>query len=279
MDKTRTYAAVRADIHAHLADEINEHIAAAQEHAEAAVLHAVKAGRALLQAKVTIPHGEWLGWLAKNVPSVTARACQGYMQVAARYDKMPEPDAQRVALLPLRTVLRMIANTPPKPMEAEPAFEEDPVNWAERKAKREKSRASWKKLRKAQARWARNYREVVFEYRRFTKGDTSTIAPDVELLAHIYELLAAIREQAQTLKHVIRDKRIDAFDLASLHSDMHRAHAKLALIEAWAAKHVPAEPEEHHPKHTHAAAWAEARAVTRMSMLRWREQHGKPKSS
>lgn len=113
MRKTILEAIATTDMHRQLADEINERVSAAQEHADAAVLRAVKAGQALLKSRQ-----------------------------AGKFDAMFGPEARRVADLPQREVLRLIARRPPRPPEEEPEVEEDPVDWGARKAKREKSRAS-----------------------------------------------------------------------------------------------------------------------------------------
>ena len=83
-----------------LAGRINEAHALAMQHAGKAVGFAIACGELLLEAKASIPHGQWLPWLRTNV-DFGERSAQGYMRIAQRL-----PNPQRVADLPLRRVLR-----------------------------------------------------------------------------------------------------------------------------------------------------------------------------
>ncbi|MGA7487906.1 MAG: DUF3102 domain-containing protein [Xanthobacteraceae bacterium] len=82
-----------------LAVRINETHVRAIEHAGKALQHAFACGELLLEAKLTIPHGQWLPWLRANV-AFGERTAQGYMRIAARL-----PKSATVADLPLRQVL------------------------------------------------------------------------------------------------------------------------------------------------------------------------------
>lgn len=64
-----------------LAADINRLCEQAHDKADEAIGFAAQAGRLLLEAKATIPHGEWLGWLEQNI-WVTPRQAQRYMQIA-----------------------------------------------------------------------------------------------------------------------------------------------------------------------------------------------------
>ena len=87
-----------------------------QEHMEArkclgdAVIHAIEAGRLLEEVKSGLAHGEWLPWLAANV-DFSARTAQVYLRMHDRREELP--NAQRVALLPMRQAVRLLAE--PKP--------------------------------------------------------------------------------------------------------------------------------------------------------------------
>jgi hypothetical protein len=71
------------------------------------LIHARNAGRLLLEAKRQCQHGEWLPWLKGNVRRAP-RTAQAYMRVAKRWSEL-EATAQRVAHLPLRDGLKLLA--------------------------------------------------------------------------------------------------------------------------------------------------------------------------
>lgn len=87
-----------------LPQQINEAYQFAREHAECAVEWATKCGQLLLQAQESVDHGEWLPWLAANVPGISVRTAQGYMRLARHYLTDPA-NTQRVAHLSLRAAL------------------------------------------------------------------------------------------------------------------------------------------------------------------------------
>lgn len=95
-----------------LPDRINAAVAAAETHARSAVECAIRAGSLLTQAKALVQHGEWEQWLQKHV-TCAARTAQAYMRLYQKHRMLPAPEAQRVALLPLREAMKAIA-TPPK---------------------------------------------------------------------------------------------------------------------------------------------------------------------
>lgn len=66
----------------------------AHHHADAAVEHAVQAGRLLLQTRAEVGHGNWLSWLKENV-KFTSRTAQRYMNAAA-----PRPKSDRLSYSP-----------------------------------------------------------------------------------------------------------------------------------------------------------------------------------
>lgn len=77
---------------------------AARASARDAVAHAIRAGELLIEAKSTLPHGEFGAWLAANVP-FSDRTARTYMRMAGLDDE----NRQRVADLSLRSALRSLA--------------------------------------------------------------------------------------------------------------------------------------------------------------------------
>lgn len=108
-----------------LVQRINEEHAAAETAINAALQHAVNAGRLLNEAKALVGHGEWRDWLLENFAG-SERTAQGYMRVAGRLPEL-EAKAQRVADLSLRQALGLLA----RPSGAAPernADTEDPAS-------------------------------------------------------------------------------------------------------------------------------------------------------
>lgn len=64
-----------------IADEINREHSLAMNHADRAIDHAKRAGALLLQVKNSLPHGEFLPWLAANI-TVSVRQSQRYIRAA-----------------------------------------------------------------------------------------------------------------------------------------------------------------------------------------------------
>ena len=91
-----------------LATEINEEHFAAHRAASSVVEHVLRCGALLIEAKAQGQHGGWLSWLAEHCPSISTRTAQAYMRLARRWPEL-EANAQRVALLPLRDVLKVLA--------------------------------------------------------------------------------------------------------------------------------------------------------------------------
>jgi Protein of unknown function (DUF3102) len=75
--------------------------------------HAVKCGELLLEAKEVAGHGNWAKWLS-GMPFAETTA-RGYMRMAEAWPSMPDENRQRVADLPWREALKLIA----KPKDAE----------------------------------------------------------------------------------------------------------------------------------------------------------------
>jgi len=88
-----------------LATEINEAHTLAMQHAGAAVAQGIKVGQLLLEAKVAVPHGQWLPWLRASV-TFSERTAQSYMRIA---HKSPPEIRNGAADLSLRAATRLIA--------------------------------------------------------------------------------------------------------------------------------------------------------------------------
>jgi DUF3102 family protein len=86
-----------------MADAINAAHAEAEKSLRASVEHAIHAGELLIKVKLTVPHGEWIGWLTDNI-DFSERLAQAYMRLA----KMPPEKRNAVADLPLREALSAI---------------------------------------------------------------------------------------------------------------------------------------------------------------------------
>ena len=66
-----------------LAKRIGESYETALDRAEQAVERAARCGQLLTEAKALVGHGEWLPWLAANVPEIAPRTAQKWMQLGA----------------------------------------------------------------------------------------------------------------------------------------------------------------------------------------------------
>ncbi|MGH8538378.1 MAG: DUF3102 domain-containing protein [Gammaproteobacteria bacterium] len=91
-----------------LAAQINEAHRRASDAARTAVEHALTAGRLLIQAKARTQHGGWLPWLKEHC-EVSERTAQAYMRLALKLPELDPTKAQRVADLPLREALCLLA--------------------------------------------------------------------------------------------------------------------------------------------------------------------------
>lgn len=81
--------------------------------------HAKRAGELLHQAKASLPHGQWLPWLAAHC-EVSERTAQAYMQIAAQWPVL-EAKAQRVADLPFRQAMALLAESSDEPAADHPS--------------------------------------------------------------------------------------------------------------------------------------------------------------
>jgi hypothetical protein len=97
--------------------DINSALLEAERHARQVVAMAIRAGTMLVEAKGRVGHGNWEAWLSDNITAVKPRTAQAYMRLATKFRQLPDPEAQRVADLPLRDAIKAIATpavTPPR---------------------------------------------------------------------------------------------------------------------------------------------------------------------
>jgi len=94
---------VTSKVAADLTSEILAEHEAVKAACRDAVAHAFRVGELLIEAKAQVKHGEWLPWLAANVPFSQSMA-RGYMQLA----RLDPEDRQRVGDLPLRGALEAL---------------------------------------------------------------------------------------------------------------------------------------------------------------------------
>src|SRR5437868_5094077 len=81
-----------------------------------ALTHAREAGRLLAEARRTIPHGGWIRFIEDDC-HLSRSTAAGYLRVHERWAAL-EPYVQRVAHLPLREALSLLAE-PKSPAEQE----------------------------------------------------------------------------------------------------------------------------------------------------------------
>lgn len=98
--------------------EIEHEHAGAVEAYRDAVMHAIRAGELLLEAKKVIGHGGWLDWLEESFPA-TVRTAQNYMFLARHRE-----DAQRVSHLGVGAALRALRAGDLAPVDAERVADE-----------------------------------------------------------------------------------------------------------------------------------------------------------
>jgi Protein of unknown function (DUF3102) len=90
-----------------LAEEINEAHRGVVRSNRQSVMHALRAGALLNEAKGSVGHGKWGAWLKENFEGST-RTAQVYMRLANHAE-----EAQRIAHLGLAGVVRALSAQPP----------------------------------------------------------------------------------------------------------------------------------------------------------------------
>ncbi|UGB39120.1 DUF3102 domain-containing protein [Frateuria soli] len=104
-----------------LAISIRDCVESAERYAGQAVCEAVSAGRLLARAKQIVPRGEWVTWVTANTP-LAVRTAQAYMRLSSKLASLPDEEAQRVALLPIREAMKAITTDPTAPTAMPPMF-------------------------------------------------------------------------------------------------------------------------------------------------------------
>jgi hypothetical protein len=85
-----------------------------------ALTHAREAGRLLVEARAHIPHGGWIRFVEQDC-QLSRSTAAGYVRVHERWGEI-EPNVQRVAHLPLRQALALLAE--PKSVESAADFQD-----------------------------------------------------------------------------------------------------------------------------------------------------------
>ena len=100
--------------------------------------YARKAGSVLLDVKHRLQHGEFLPWVGEHT-QLSARTAQGYMRLTREWPRLVESgNAQRVADLPLRKALALLADPRPPLPERYPV-EPSEIDWRARAAAMEEA--------------------------------------------------------------------------------------------------------------------------------------------
>jgi len=99
-----------------LAARINQEHAAANDAVKRGLGHAMVAGELLLEAKATVPHGQWADWLKANT-TVSDRTAQRYMQLAKQRAEL-EAKSATVADLTMREACELVAKPTARAVEA-----------------------------------------------------------------------------------------------------------------------------------------------------------------
>lgn len=96
-----------------LASRINTSHQACEAATRSAVQHALECGAALIEAKATVPHGQWLPWLKANCPAVSERTAQKLMRLSREWPTLPESKTNRDSDLSLREAFRLLDDSDP----------------------------------------------------------------------------------------------------------------------------------------------------------------------
>lgn len=80
-----------------------------------AVVHAIRAGELLLEAKTRLPYGAWGEWLSNNTPDVTVEHARTYMRVARHRDRVLSETPSS-----LKAARKMLARTSARDVRVDP---------------------------------------------------------------------------------------------------------------------------------------------------------------
>lgn len=92
------------DAPVHLAEEINQELKKCEDYSRLAVVHMLRLGGLLIQAKESIGHGKFHNWLEENC-QLKMRQAQRYMKVAQHREIVEKANASRATHLSLRAAL------------------------------------------------------------------------------------------------------------------------------------------------------------------------------
>jgi hypothetical protein len=95
-----------------LAAEIRAEHEAAAAALKASLQHGLAAGRALIEAKGLLKHGQWLPWLREHC-SVSERSAQDFMRLARHAPELEAKSAAGAADLSVRGALELLSPPPP----------------------------------------------------------------------------------------------------------------------------------------------------------------------
>ena len=90
-----------------LAEQIKAEHVAVREAAQRGIMHALKCGDLLLEAKAKVDHGQWLPWLENECGGISERMAQRYMRVA-RHRLEIEAKSDSVSDLTLTGALKIV---------------------------------------------------------------------------------------------------------------------------------------------------------------------------
>jgi len=93
----------------HLKDQINREHRLAEESARSAILHAIRCGELLNDAKGSVPHSEWMPWLGENFNGSISTAHR-YMRVAKNRELL-ESNSSSMTNLTVSEALRLLSDT------------------------------------------------------------------------------------------------------------------------------------------------------------------------
>lgn len=196
--------------------------------------YAVECGRLLIQAKETVPHGGWDGWLRLNT-TVSPRTAQLYMRIARHVESDPAK-AQRVAGLSVREAAaeaavprRCQAAGKPLSQEVEHDFTELMKLWDEAKDKPHWKEGFARELYRRNE-ISRDQRDKMIR-QVWTQHRASLTAEDREAAAQNFvEMLAAHIPRGKLRDLLPKLKRCDPEDIAIALADIQEASRSQPML-------------------------------------------------
>jgi hypothetical protein len=118
MTKSTSAAAATIDLAA-VAEELRTELGHCRGHLASAVVHALRVGDLLRQAKDHVAHGEWRAWLESNC-ALSERQAQKYMQLAEHRGELDQDDPDWPTKLTINGALRRLRKLLDRTEEAAP---------------------------------------------------------------------------------------------------------------------------------------------------------------